>query len=287
VKFFAAHLRYLIRMMKTLHFLFLFNGVLLASVFFFATEAVYEKELFGAISKNIKESLPQNHTVYDFALKALHTTSYLQDHRLEIFGSHQLSGLKASVFHTSTTDLMTNNGACGSYVTVLARILKSNNIKIRIGQMKANGVYGTHMFVEAWLHNKWVVMDPTYALHFVNPDGSWATFPEIQSNWDYFKTQLPAGYKEEYRYESVRYTNWDKIPVVTTFIKSALNQFIGKEKADSISIRPYLLRIDHKLAWFCFVMWVITALYTLKRYRIIKKQRIKMGLLNNLSAKTM
>jgi hypothetical protein len=252
---------------RNLYFLFLANGMLIASVFYFFTESRYEKELFTAITRKIKAELPVHHTHKLFAEKALLTTSYLQDRRYEVFGKAELQGIKANLFHSSTIDLMTNNGACGSYAVVLARILKSNNIKVRIGQMKIDGHFGGHMIVEALLDKRWVVMDPTYALYFENPDGSWATFSQLKHNWNYYKIQVPEGYKPEYNYEGVRYTNWNKIPVISQSIKGLLNITIGRDLADSISIRPYLLRIYHKLAWLTFLAWLVVVLYTFKRIR--------------------
>jgi hypothetical protein len=230
------------------YLLLFINGILLASTFYFFTESKYEKELFGAITRKIKEELPAQHSYYEFVKKALKTTSTLQDERFNIFGNQKIEGVKANIFHPSTIDLMTNNGACGSYVTVLSRILKANNIQVRIGQMKVNGQYGGHMIVEAGIDGRWVVLDPTYSLYFTNADGSWATFSQLQKNWSYYQPQLPANYKQEYQFEDIRYTNWNKIPVITPAIKSSLNTLLGKEKADSISIRPFLLRNYHLLA---------------------------------------
>jgi hypothetical protein len=140
-------------------------------------------------------------------------------------------------------------------------------MKVRIGQMKVNGVYGGHMFIETETENGWVILDPTYNLAFKKADGSLSSFSELHKNWEQYKQQLPADYPAEYNYEGVRYTNWNKIPGVTTTIKSVLNVLIGKEKADTISIRPYLLRVYNKLAWFTFFVWLIIAFYTFKAFR--------------------
>lgn len=267
------------RRLQNLYFLFFLNGLLLSSLFFFSTESTYESELFGAISKKIKSELPAGYTKTDYIIKALQTSNYLQERRYLIFGDQELAGIKANVFRPSTIDLMTNNGACGSYVTVLARILKSNNIPVRIGQMKVDGRYGGHMIVEARLNKKWVVLDPTYSLYFRKPDSTLATFADLQTNWNYYKIQAPPDYKNEYRFEGVRYTNWEKVPFLSAGLKKVLDVIFGKDVADSISIRPYLLRNYHKLVWInCFVL-LFTFLYTLKQYQkrkpFFKQQFVK------------
>lgn len=262
------------KVFKNLYFLFLLNGVLLASLFFFTTEANYEKELFIVISQKIKKELPQNFTDKEYALKALETTDYLQNNRAVVFGNSPITGVKARFFHSSTVDLMTNDGACGSYAIVLSRILKTNDIRVRIGQMKVNGIYGGHMIVEAWIEKKWVVMDPTFGLYFKNSDGSWATFRELQANWNFYRNQTPPGYNQDYKYEAIRYTNWQKIPVITPAIKSILDAMIGKEMADSISVRPYLLRSYHKLVWLTFIIWIGVILHTVKMYSVKKQAEV-------------
>lgn len=263
---------YLIKKFIYNPYLLLFiNGILFTSSFYFLTESRYEKELFVAISRKIKEDLPVQHNSYEFIKKALQTTSSLQDNRFQVFGNQQIEGIKANIFHPSTIDLMTNNGACGSYVTVLSRILKSNNIHVRIGQMKINGYYGGHMIVEARVDGRWVVLDPTYSLYFLNADSSWASFKQLQSNWNYYKSQVPTNYNMDYSFEDIRYTNWNKIPVVTPAIKSILNVLLGKETADTLSIRPYLLRNYNLLAWTSFIIWLLASLQLLRVYQQRKK----------------
>lgn len=253
--------------LKNLYFLCFLNGALLVNLFYFASESKYEKQLFSIIAKKIRNQLPANYSKSDYAIKAMQTAYDLQSKRYLIFANEPIDGVKTNVFHPSTVDLMTGNGACGSYSIVLARILKSNDMRVRIGQMEVNGTYGGHTFVETQTENGWIVLDPTFNLAFKKADGSLAGFTDVNKNWETYKQQLPANYPAEYNYEGVRYTNWEKIPGVTTTIKSLLNAVIGKEKADTISVRPYLLRIYNKLAWITFIIWLLVALYTLKRFR--------------------
>ncbi len=260
---------------QNLHFLFLLNGILVATFFFFGTESKYEAELFTAISKQIKDSLPKNYSKESFALKATETAYQLEESRYLIFGKQHINGIKANFFRPSTFDLMTGNGACASYAAVLARILKSDDMQVRIGQMKVNGYYGGHMFVETKTESGWVVLDPMFNLVFKNGDGKIAGFKELQQNWNQYQLQLPVNYKAEYNFQEVRYTNWEKIPVITPAIKSMLDFFVGKEKADLISIRPYLLRNYHKLAWVTGIFLLISLLQTARIYKRKKNNYLR------------
>ncbi len=262
---------------RNLNFLFLLDGLLVATIFFFASESKYESQLFVAISNNIKDSLPANYSKEAFALKATETTFDLEENRYVVFGERKIEGLKANYFHPTTVDLMTGNGACASYAAVLARILKADGMKVRIGQMKVNGLYGGHMFVETKTESGWVVLDPMFNQSFKKPDGSLAGFKDLQQNWDFYKTQVPGNYKPEYSYSGVRYANWNKIPVITPAIKSILNFFIGKEKADLISVRPYLLRIYNKLTWLTGIVLLISLIQTARIYKRRKVYRTKLG----------
>ncbi|MBI1781405.1 MAG: transglutaminase domain-containing protein [Sphingobacteriales bacterium] len=266
-------LRTLRNFVKNLYFLCFLNGLLLACLLFFYSESKYETQLFSIIARRIRNELPASTSKNDFAIKAMQTAYDLQAKRYLVFANEHLDGIKANIFHPSTVDLMTGNGACGSYATVLARILKSNDMKVRIAQMKVNDVYGGHIFVETKTENGWIVLDPTFNLAFKKADGSLSSFSDLNKNWEQYKKQLPADYPAEYNYKGVRYTNWEKIPGLTTTIKSILNVVIGKENADSISIRPYLLRVYNKLAWFIFFVWLIIAYYTFKAFR--KKYKSK------------
>ncbi|MBI2731715.1 MAG: hypothetical protein HYX40_13375 [Sphingobacteriales bacterium] len=253
--------------LSSLYFLFFINGILLTSIIYFTIESKYETELFSIIAKQIRSQLPANYTKTDFAIKAMHTSYQLQEKRYLLFGNQQMDGIKVNIIHPSTVDLMTGNGACGSYSTVLARILKSNDMKVRIGQMKIKGSYGGHIFIETKTEAGWIVLDPMFDLYFKKENGEPATFSDLNSNWSFYKQQIPPNYNPVYAYEGVRYTNWEKIPGVTTTLKSILNFFMGKENADQVSVRPYLLRIYNKLAWATCIIWVFILFYTFKVYR--------------------
>jgi hypothetical protein len=111
----------------------------------------------------------------------------------------------------------------------------------------------------------WVALDPSFNLAFTKSDGNLASFRDVQANWNYFKSQLPDNYRHEYAYADVRYTNWEKIPILLPAIKWVLDVTIGKESANELSIRVFFFRK------YRIVYYVMLSLYLYSWYRIIKR----------------
>jgi hypothetical protein len=229
------------------------NGFLLASLFYFKMESSYEDRLFASIKATIDGRIDPNDTPDSVAVKAMDECYFLMNNRASIFKSDL--GPEANIFHSSTVDLMTTQGACGSYSQVLARTLATYHFPVRIAQMKANGIFGAHNIVEVKIGEGWVVLDPTYNLYFIRPDARLASFSDVSTNWNYYSKQVPTGYNLDYHYEDVRYTNWTKIPFVSPALKSLLTLFIGTEKANSFSMRTFFLNT------YAVYLYVILALY--------------------------
>jgi hypothetical protein len=138
--------------------------------------------------------------------------------------------------------------------------------------MKVDNKYGGHILLEAKTSKGWVVLDGSYDLFFKNPDGNLASFADVQGNWEYYKKQLPQGYNYAYRYEDVRYTNWNKIPIMMPFIKSVFALFMGKN-ADTFSMRTYFIRKFHVL--FQCTIFIYSTLLLIAMYRYFRKNRYR------------
>lgn len=225
-----------------------FNGFLVASLIYFYTEDSYEKKLFETLASYVKDETPNAANKEDaLLLNSLHLTYQLGSNRASIFNGKQINSFKSSVIHPVTYDLMTANGACGSFAYVLSRLLKELKIPNRIAQMKVDGLYGGHILVEAKTSKGWVVLDGLYDLYFKKASGALASFNDVQNNWDYYRSQVPANYDLRYNYSGVRYTNWDKIPVLMPAVKSILDLTIGKQASGYFSMRTLFLRKFHFL----------------------------------------
>jgi len=230
------------------------NGFLLASLFYFKMESYYEDGLFASIKSAIDSRIDSDDNTDSVAVKAMNTCYHLLSNKGSTFYNSAL-GPEADVIHSTTFDLMTTRGACGSYSQVLARILKTYHIPVRIAQMKASGYFGAHNVIEAEIGENWVVLDPTYNLCFHRPDSKLANFNDVHNDWTYYSKQVPPDYNLNYRYEDVRYTNWTKIPVISPAAKSILSLIIGRERANTFSLRTLFMNT------YQVYVYVLVAIY--------------------------
>ncbi|HEX4852296.1 MAG TPA: hypothetical protein VFV08_15880 [Puia sp.] len=254
------------RILGNLYFLTFLNGFLLASLFYFKMEGNYEKELFAAIRSNVDKDVNFDDTDDSIVVKVLHVCNTLLNSRASIFGSQDLDGFKVNYIQPTSIDLMTARGACGSYAIVLARTLQDYKYPVRIAQMKAHGVYAAHNIVEVKTRNGWVVLDPLFNVYFSKPGNQGlANFEDVHKDWNYYKTQVPANYDLNYKYEGVRYSNWTKIPVLMPAVKKMLDLILGKEKADTISIRTYFLRMYDVYFFLTFFFFLPIFIFTVSR----------------------
>ncbi|HET6255479.1 MAG TPA: hypothetical protein VFE32_15470 [Puia sp.] len=226
-------------------------------------ESYYEDGLFASIKSTIDSHLDANDNTDSVAVKAMNTCYHLLCNKDSTF-YNGMFGPEADVIHSTAFDLMTTRGACGSYSQVLARILKTYHIPVRIAQMKAGGYFGAHNLVEAEIGSNWVVLDPTYNLCFRRPDSKLANFNDVHGDWSYYSKQVPSDYNPLYRYEDVRYTNWSKIPVISPAAKSLLSLFIGRERANTFSVRTLFMNTYQVYVYLLIAIYIPLFLITIR-----------------------
>jgi hypothetical protein len=258
------------RVFGNLYFLTFLNGFLLASLFYFKLEANYERELFQAIHADINTRIKSTDTEDSVVTKVMHSIHDLLVNRGSVFEGKPFGGIKSDLIEPTSFDLMTARGACGSFSMVLARVLQGYHYEVRIAQMKAGGVYAAHNIVEVRTRHGWVVLDPLFDAFFVKPSAELASFDDVKNNWTYYRKQTPHGYDMNYNYEGVRYTNWTKIPVILPAIKNVLDRTLGKEVANTISVRTYFLRKFNIFFNIIFILFVGFFSYTL--IKLIQKK---------------
>jgi len=76
---------------------------------------------------------------------------------------------------------------------------------------------------------------------------------------------VPATYDPQYRFDDVRYSNWGKVPVIMPALKGALNFIIGKDKADTISMRTWFLQIYSIYFYIFLFLYIPVFLFTIRR----------------------
>ncbi len=265
---------YLQRLIVNKSLIIFLLGITLSSTFHFKNESIYEDALFESIVDKIKEEAGPTQSIDSFFVAAMQMTHTLEYNRQLIFGGKKLTGLKAQFFRPAAIDLMTGDGACGSYATVLARILKAGGYEVRIAHMTVQHNPAGHMVVEAKKRSNWIVLDPLLEQYFKKPDGSLASFKDVQHNWAYYKLQTNTGYTSAYSYDSVRYTNWSKIPVLGNFTYTVLKIVFGKTQTDEMAIRSYFLRkyqFLYLISLSAFIIscgWLILAIQIKSRKKI-------------------
>jgi hypothetical protein len=184
---------------------------------------------------------------------------------------------------TLLSDLMTARGACGSYTKVFVHTMQKLGYTCRIAQMKSGQSWGVHIIAEVKTKDGWVVADPLYNLYFKTPQGKMASFADVSNQWNYYKNQLPPNYKMEYNYEDVRYTNWNKVPLIMPAIKSVLNASIGKEAADQICIRSQMLSLYKVYFYLLLILVFFLSIFLTRRslhfryYKSVIRSRMKVA----------
>lgn len=251
------------------------HGLFVFGLFYAYTENAYEEQLFGAIAQNVRSTMSTEALKSEDSIvnKCLSMTHYLEARRRKIFGDTELKGFKAEILQPVTFDLMTGKGACGSSSYVMGRLLREFDIPFRFGQMKVNGIYGGHIIVEAYVNGKWRALDPLYELKFIDQKGQLASFTDVQTQWNYYKQQVPVGYDTSYRYEDVQYTNWNKIPVVMPVFKQILSWVKGEEYVKTVSVRVWVLskyKVIFRIGITLYLSLLLIRLY-LYRHKPLKK----------------
>ncbi len=263
---FKYSLRLLKKIFKNLYFLTFLNGFLIASLFYFKMEGNYEDSLFAAIKKSVDKQIDADDTQDSIVVKTMHVCNELLHNRASIFNDNDMAGFESDYMHPSSVDLMTTRGACGSYSIVLARLLQISHYPIRIAQMKAHGIFAAHNVLEVYTNTGWAVLDPTFNVYFKKPNAGMASFADVEANWKYYTSQLPAGYDTSYKYEDVRYTNWGKIPLLLPAAKKTLDLFLGPQRAEKISIRTYFLKMYDVYFYLAILLYIPIFLVTFKRF---------------------
>lgn len=242
------------------------NGFLLATLIYCRMEDNYEQGLFKGMAEYVKNKAGTAANNEDtLLLQSLHLIYYLGQTRSGIFDNKDLSVVKTTI-DPLAYELMTFKGACGSYTMILSRLLNELHIPNRIAQMKVNGLYGGHILVEAKTAKGWAVLDGIYNLYFRKPNGSLASFADVQQNWNFYQQQVPSNYKMVYRYEGVRYTNWNKIPVLMPLLKNISYLVLGKKSTENFSARPQLLSKYHMIFQLIIGLFLLETLVIIRIY---------------------
>lgn len=238
------------------------QGALLAAIFFMLINSRYEDRLYDTlVSKVTKPEMSEE----EKAFSLLHAAHRLSMPRYEIWGERLNLGVRERLFLSADSELLEARWRCASFTHVLCRALQRAGFDARIAQMKSRNIWGGHVLLEAKIEDNWVALDPLYDLYFVRPDKRLASIDDIRKDWEYFKKQVPADYDEGYKYEDIRYSNWEKIPVIMPLVKSVLSVIMGEQNAERISLRAAFLNLYKLYAVLLSILYVFILFLSLKR----------------------
>jgi hypothetical protein len=199
----------------------------------------YEDELYDRlVDQFVQPEMSQQET----AQSLLHATHGLLQSRQTLFSGGGYHNIRDKYFRSADIQLIDAQGDCGSYSHVLGRLLQRAGFEVRLIQMRCGARWGCHILIEAKVGGRFVGLDPLYNLAFVRPDGMLASANEIGGDWRTFKHQVPQNYPQQFSYEGVRYTNWNKIPFFMPAVKGVLRVFLG-DKVETVSIRSWVLNV--------------------------------------------
>jgi hypothetical protein len=90
---------------------------------------------------------------------------------------------------------------------------------------------------------RWVVMDALYGQVFERADGKLASFADVEGDWAQYQGQIAESYPRKFDYDGVRYTNWDKVPVLMPSVRYLLEAVLGRDTVATMSLRTSLLNL--------------------------------------------
>jgi hypothetical protein len=256
------------RLLKLAHFL------LFVMLIFILIEWQHENNLYRNIGRmaQIQASSKADTAVVQEAMISIHNT--MQSRSAIFQGQEQLSW-KQDLFNSADIHIMYGSGACGGYSMVLARTLQVMGYNVRIGQLKAiKGGWGAHIIIEYYSTTlrRWIMIDPLFQFIPRTKGGKMASIKYVAKNWAAFEGQMPDDFKNQYRYNDVRYTNWDKFGGILKPYYHLAKLFMGKPYADTICLRMYRLSTFPLLSW-CIVAGYL-GLFAFGFLRFRRKHRL-------------
>jgi hypothetical protein len=180
---------------------------------------------------------------------------------------------RTDLFESADLDLLEGPSACGSFSIALARALLTAGIRTRIAQMYAYGRWGGHIFVEAKIDGRWIVLDPASDFAFRRRDGMLATVQEVRAQWEDYRRQLPSDYRTGFRFEAVRYTDWDRIPG-SSMVKPLAARIFGRNAVDEFCIRVYFLNLYRTYAIVLFGLQLLLGGISLAWWLLRSRRRV-------------
>jgi len=225
---------------------------------FLLTRGDHEERIYDRLVERVRQ---QTSTNVETAVALNSVVHDLMIDRTNIWGE-PIGGVYDHVFRSISQELNAPSSACGSFCAVLIKAIQNAGMNARYVQMtNRDGDLGVHIMVEAEVApGQWALLCPLYDLTFRRPDGGLADYRDVQQNLGYYRAQLPAEWSPRYDFADVRYTNWEKIPVIMPALRTVLSWFLSPEELRTFCLRAYMTNI---FFFYSFVLCTAYALYLL------------------------
>lgn len=237
-----------------------------------------EEEILNYLADHVRSISPSKdpESIIETALTA---SNYLEERHSEIFHDKPFQSFKVKLMSTSFAAFNYGGGDCGSYTLFLARLLKNMGYKVKIVQLKVNGVWGGHITLGIENGNKLLLVDPLFNCSFRDSSNHLSDIHTVASNWGYYSKNLPKEYKSEYDYQSGwRYTNWDKFGFISRGIYNTGVFIFGKSRMDNLSVHYYYLglsKIYFISSFLGFLLFILNPIRHLLKHRKLLAKKLQ------------
>lgn len=256
------------KLLYNTYFLVGAHVALITCIIFMLINADYQIRFYNALVARVTTS---DMNEQDKAVALMNSSYLLVSKSNEILNLSIKPGIKEMLFGSSE-EVVAGGGTCGGFVQVAGRALKTAGYHIRIAQMKIGEVYGGHIILEVLIDGQYRVLDPSFNTVYRKNNGELATIQEINADWGYFRQQVPQRYNPADNRIEVRYTNWNKVPIIMPLLRQVLLIFLGADVVDHISIRAHLIEAYRVRAQLLALVYMAVLVLTVLSAKDRKKR---------------
>lgn len=255
---------------KIAGFLFIFiAGFLFMFTILSYSDWKYEDELIEHLSAEVIKRCDGSSNLSCIADTAMYYTHIIQDPMMTLFGNKEFSSPKTILTGSSFSNFYFGKGACGAYASFFSRLMARIGYRSKFVILNVNGREGGHIATVVEQDDKLLLVDPLSGHIFRDSNGNMTEIDTVSKYWNsYYKHHLSANYNKSYNYQmGWKYTNWDKLGVMTKLVYKTTALFIGKEEADKLSLRYFVIRMNKAFVFMAAAGFIISVMIALRLFR--------------------
>ncbi|OSZ81706.1 hypothetical protein CAP35_00100 [Chitinophagaceae bacterium IBVUCB1] len=256
----------LIRKITGFGFVFL-AGILLMFTILSYSDWKYEDELVQHLAEEIYNRCPDK-SLPCLTDTAIYYTHLIQDPMMDLFSGKKFSSPKMMLTHSSFSNFYFGKGACGAYASFFARLMARLGYRSKFVIMNGKDREGMHISIVLDVDNKLLLVDPFYGIVYRNPQHEMVEIDTVAKYWgSFYAAQTPIKYTKLYDYQhGWKYTNWGKLGFLSKTVYKITELFIGTERTEKLSIRYYMIRMNHATVLLAAGGFVLSLLMAAKLF---------------------